>query len=262
MRPLFTKRAAQIAAKFRDQPGKRELFAKFYSRAEGADTGELWVYEVIGEDWWTGGGVTANRVKSALEAMAGVKTLNIFINSEGGDLFEAKAIHTLLRRFEGQKVVHIDGLAASAATLLAMAGDVVKMAPVATFMIHEAWTIAMGPADRFRAVADLLDLENGILAETYAKKTGDSVDAMRELMKAETWMSATEALEAGFADSIIDDPKPGEEPPAEEAKASSARFIAASQSLERRIAALKQPSRGQQLLAASQRPPGSPGNQR
>lgn len=250
-------RAAEIAARFRAEPGKKDVFAKF-SAKEG-DRGQLWVYEVIGEDWWTGGGVTAKRVMDALDAMKGVKSLDIFINSEGGDLFEAKAIFTNLKRFDAEKVVHIDGIAASAATLIAMAGDRIITSSVATWMVHEAWTIAVGPADDLRATAELLDLENGVLAETYAKKTGDSVDAMRKLMKAETWMSAASALELGFTDEVED---PGEKPEEEAPAAKVSPLVAASAATRRRITAL---SVGQQLTAAAieaKRPPGSPGNKR
>lgn len=169
------------------------------------DVGELYVYETIGFDCFAeNGGLTANKVKDALAEMKGVKTLNVFINSEGGDVFEAKSIYTQLQRFDAEKVVHIDGLAASAATLVAMAGDRIITSPVATWMVHEAWSGGMGNAGDMRALADVLDLESQIIADTYARQTGGTPEAMRDLMLAETWMNAEQALEQGFTDEIAD----------------------------------------------------------
>lgn len=168
-------------------------------------TASLYIYQVIGTDWWTGEGVTAQAVADLLDGLKGVKTLNIFINSEGGDVFEAKAIYTNLKRFAGEKVVHIDGLAASAATFIAMAGDKIITAPEASWMIHEAWGGAMGEAADLRAYADLLDMQNADLASIYAKRTGGTVDDMRALMAATTWMTAADAKARGFTDEISGD---------------------------------------------------------
>jgi ATP-dependent Clp protease protease subunit len=180
---------------------------KIFARISGADgdRGELYVYETIGFDCFAeNGGLTANKVKDALSEMKGVKTLNVFVNSEGGDVFEAKSIFTQLQRFDAEKVVHIDGLAASAATLIAMAGDRIVTSPVATWMIHEAWSGAMGNATDMRKMAALLELENGTIAETYARQTGKPVDELLALMAAETWMNAAQALELGITDEISD----------------------------------------------------------
>lgn len=198
MRRPFAK-AHEIANRFRGSAEKKPLFNK------KEKTGSLYVYEVIGEDWWTGGGVTAKKVVEALDQMKDVKNLDIFINSEGGDVFEAKAIFANLKRFDAEKTVYIDGIAASAATFIAMAGDKIITAPAATWMVHEAWSIAMGRAGDMRAMADVLDLENQAIAETYAKRTGRSVDEMVKLMAAETWMSAQEAKDNGFTDEIAED---------------------------------------------------------
>jgi ATP-dependent Clp protease protease subunit len=167
-----------------------------------ADTGELYVYQQIGADWWTGEGVTAESVQKALEGMKGVKTLNIYINSEGGSVFEAKAIYAQLQRFPAEKVVHIDGIAASAATFIAMVGDRIITSEVATWMIHEAWGGAMGNAADLRGYADLLDMINDDIANLYAKQTGKNTEECLALMSAETWMNASQALELGFTDEI------------------------------------------------------------
>lgn len=212
MNTPLAKKASLLAAQFRTlragARGPRADAARAVLEKKSApifakkgDAGELYVYEQIGENWY-GDGLTAKRVKDALAELGAVKTLNIFINSEGGDVFEAKAILTNLRRHSSEKVVHIDGLAASAATLIAMAGDKIITSPVATWMVHEAWTIALGRAEDMRATADLLDLENTTIAETYAAQTGSTVEEMLALMEAETWMNAQTALDKGFTDEI------------------------------------------------------------
>lgn len=192
--------------------------------ANKADTvGELFIYEQIGFDCWTGEGVTGKSVADALAEMKGVKTLNVFINSEGGDVFEAKAIYSQLKRFDAQKVMHIDGIAASAATFIAMAGDRIITSPVATWMVHQAWSGAMGRAEDMRAMADLLDIENQTIAETYAARTKGDVAAMLALMAAPpdgTWMNAAKALELRFTDEIAAD-EDDEEPQASAAAAKS-----------------------------------------
>ncbi len=205
--------------------------------------GEMFIYEQIGVDWWTGEGITGKSVSDALESMKGVKTLNIYINSPGGEVFEAAAIYSLLTRFEAKKVVHIDGIAASAATFIAMAGDRIVCSPVATWMVHEAWCMAAGPAGDLRAVADRLEMLNGTIAETYAKVTGGTVAEMLKLMAAETWMNAQDAVDKGFAHEISEDPA---EPSAAAASATKAPAVALVEATQARI---KSVSAGQLMSA-------------
>lgn len=207
-------KAHRIAARHRELVGKQPLFAK-----KSEDRGVVRIYEVIGEDWWTGGGVTAKKIAEALDALKGVKALDIFINSEGGDVFEAKAIYTSFLRFSGEKVVHVDGIAASAASFIAMAGDRIVTSPAATWMIHEARAIAMGRAQDMRAMGDLLDMENRTIADTYATRTKGDVDEILGWMNAETWMNAEEAKKRGFTDEIAEY---GDEDEADEKKAAAA----------------------------------------
>jgi ATP-dependent Clp protease protease subunit len=192
-------KAHDIALRHREAT-KRPLFE---AKKEG-DRAQLYIYEAIGQDFWTGEGVTAKRVRDALAGFADAKVLDVFINSPGGDIFEAKAIHSQLLRFAGEKVIHVDGIAASAATFIAMAGDKIITAATATWMIHEVSAIAFGRAEDMRAMADLLEKENCIYAETYAKRTGGKVDEILALMNAETWMNAEEAKASGFTDEIAD----------------------------------------------------------
>jgi len=197
MKDLVLPRARMLAARHRETSGK----PSFHAEASGTRA-SLYIYDVIGEDWWTGGGVTAKSVQQAIDGMKGATALDVYINSPGGDIFEGKAIYAQIRRFSGEKVVHVDGIAASAASFIAMAGDRIITAPAATWMIHEVWAGAVGRASDMRAMADVLDMENGTFAETYATRTGQSVEDVRALMAAETWMSASDAMARGFTDEI------------------------------------------------------------
>ena len=134
--------------------------------------GELYIYAPIGESFWSDG-VTAQQVVEKLDALKGVKKLSVRINSEGGEIWAGKAIENAIRRFEAdEKVTYVDGLAASAATFIAMATPRVVSAANATWMVHEIATVAAGRASDLRAAADLIDKENGTVAETYARRTG------------------------------------------------------------------------------------------
>jgi ATP-dependent Clp protease protease subunit len=199
MKDLVLTRARQIAARHQQATGRRS----FHAEVSGGRA-SLYIYDVIGEDWWAGGGVTAKSVQQALDGMKGATALDIYVNSPGGDIFEGKAIYAQIRRFPGEKVVHVDGIAASAASFIAMAGDRIITAPAATWMIHEVWAGAVGRASDLRAMADVLDMENVTFAETYAKRTGQSVDDVRAWMADETWMSAADAMARGFTDEIAE----------------------------------------------------------
>jgi ATP-dependent Clp protease protease subunit len=175
------------------------------AKSEGKPSeANLYIYQVIGMDWWTGEGVTADAVRQALDSVKGVKTLNIFINSEGGSLLEAKAIYANLARFDAEKVVYVDGIAASAASYIAMVAPRIITSAVGVWMIHEAWGGAMGNADDLRAYADVLEMMNADLAELYAKQTGKTVDECLKLMSEETWLNAAQALELGLTDEVAE----------------------------------------------------------
>lgn len=199
MRDLVLPRARQLAARHRQETG-RQSFRADVSGGRGA----LYIYDVIGLDWWTGGGVTAQSVQKALDGMKGASGLDVYINSPGGDIFDAKAIYAQIRRFQGECVVYVDGIAASAATFIAMAGDRIITNPAATWMIHRVWARTSGNTADFRAMADTLDMEDTTFAETYAKRTKQSVDDVRAWMEAETWMNASEAKARGFTDEIAE----------------------------------------------------------
>ena len=177
------------------------------AKEESADV-EIFLYDhiVSSEDeaeWW--GGVAPESFVKAVYAVDSDATIHLHINSPGGSVFAARAMEQALRLHKGRVVVHIDGLAASAATFIAMAGDEVIMGKGAMFMIHKAWTGMWGNANDLRKEADLLDKIDGTLADTYAEKTGKQVAEIGAWMAAETWFTAQEALDAGFADSIAED---------------------------------------------------------
>ncbi|MDH0745739.1 Clp protease ClpP [Pseudomonas sp. GD03842] len=171
-------------------------------KAAASDDATITMYDPIGYDWWTGDGVTAKRVSAALRNI-GDKDVTVKINSPGGDVFEGLAIYNLLREHKGKVTVQVLGLAASAASFIAMAADEIQIARAGFMMIHNAWTIAAGDRNDFTEVADFLDQIDGTLADIYSIRTGDDAAAMRGLMDVETWMGGTAAVEAGFADALL-----------------------------------------------------------
>lgn len=172
-------------------------------RAAAADEDRaISVYDVIGYDYWTGEGVTAKRVAAALRSMgAGPVTVNV--NSPGGDMFEGLAIYNLLREHKGEVTVKVLGLAASAASVIAMAGDTVQIARAGFLMIHNAWVVAMGNRNDLREYADTLEPFDRAMADIYAARTGQEQKAMAKLMDAETWIGGSDAVEDGFADELL-----------------------------------------------------------
>lgn len=187
----------------------RKAAARKFEVVAKADSSEvdIFLYDHIVSseeeaEWW--GGVAPESFVKAVYAVDPSHTINLRVNSPGGSVFAARAMEQALRAHKGKVVVHIDGLAASAATFVSMAGDEIVMAKGAMFMIHKAWTGMWGNAEDLRKEADLLDKIDGTLAETYAEKTGKDVAAISEWMAAETWFTAQEALEAGFATSIAE----------------------------------------------------------
>lgn len=164
--------------------------------------GELLIYGPIGDEATWGNEITAKKFKEDLDALGDIDTLNIYINSEGGDVFAGQAIYSMLSRHKAQKIVYIDGLAASIASVIAMAGDLVVMPKNSMMMIHNPWTVAAGNADYFRKLANDLDKIRESLIVAYQSKSNLSREKIIELMDAETWMTAEEAVQYGFADEI------------------------------------------------------------
>ena len=193
------------------------------------ETADLYIYDEIMPaymvEWW-GSGVSAEGLIEALSEIS-ASTINVRINSPGGDVFEAIAIYNTLVSHSATINVYVDALAASAASIIAMAGDKITMMIGSQLMIHDALGIEMGNAADMRAFADFLDKQSDNLASIYKAKAGGDVADWRALMLAETWMFADEAIEMGLADELYaaepeeeseeseednpDEPKEGEE---------------------------------------------------
>lgn len=172
-------------------------------RAEG---NTIYLYDMIVADefeaeWW--GGISPGGFIEQLKAMKG--DVSIRINSPGGDVFGAVAICQAMREYDGAITVHVDGYAASAASVIAVAAPKVIMAPGSFMMIHNAWTFAIGNSEDMLATAELLDKVDGSIAESYAAKSGKEVDVFRDYMAKETWFTAAEAVEVGIADAVAQD---------------------------------------------------------
>lgn len=157
----------------------------------------IYVYDVI-DAWW---GASAAALIEALQG-AGDRAVHLHINSPGGDVFEARAMAAAIVAHPGKVTSHIDGLAASAATYLALAASEVRMSDGGLFMVHNSWTIAYGDKAELRGTADLLDKIDGTISADYARRTGAAADQVKAWMDAETWFTAAEALDAKFIDAI------------------------------------------------------------
>ena len=164
--------------------------------------GEIYIYGPIGESFW-GGGVSAKMFADDLKKLANVETIDLRLNSEGGDVFDAKAMYSLLAAHKATVHVHIDGLAASAASFLAMAGNTIEIAEGGFVMIHNAWGGCIGGADEMRQYANLLEQVNETICDVYAARTKTKREDCKALMQAETWMTGKEALDRGFADKLV-----------------------------------------------------------
>ena len=173
-----------------------------FRAAKKEKVGELLLYGYISNSSWWGDEVTPKQFAKDLKELGDIETLNLYINSGGGDVFAAQAIYSMLARHEAKKHVYIDGLAASAASLIAMVGDTVTMPKNAMIMIHNPWSWGMGFASDFRKIADDLDKIREAMIPTYADKSGLSHEEVVAIMDAETWLTAEEAVEKGFADEV------------------------------------------------------------
>ncbi|MDR1658885.1 MAG: Clp protease ClpP [Desulfovibrio sp.] len=171
--------------------------------SKGKSEADVYIYDVIGDHWGTG--VLAKDFVKEVSNLK-VDTLNVHINSPGGNAFDGIAIYNTLIQYKGNVVVFIEGLAASAASLVAMAGNEINMAENAFIMIHEVWSFVCGNANDLRKEADRLDMLSEKYAEVYTKRSNGKKSASEffDMMKEETWMDAVEATNAGIVDNITD----------------------------------------------------------
>lgn len=169
-------------------------------KAKAGDSAEITIYDEIG--FW---GVTAQSFAKDLKALGNnLKQIDLRIHSPGGDVFDGIAIYNLLKNHPANKTVYIDGLAASMASVIAMAGNTIIMPENAMMMIHKPWGIQGGDADDMRKYADLLDKVEDTLIPAYAEKTGKSAEELAEMLSEETWLNGKECVEHGFADKLAE----------------------------------------------------------
>lgn len=191
-----------------------------FSFRQSGETLELYIYDEIKSDkdkefnWETWSydepEVSAKKVREILESNGNAKALDIYVNSNGGDVFEAYAMASMIQRFAGYKTCYIDGMAASAASLIPMVCDKVVMASYASILIHNMWTVACGNAKELRETADMLDDLMKSNRQLYLSRFNAGEDKLIELMDNETWLSAEEAKAYGLVDEITS--KKAEEP--------------------------------------------------
>lgn len=183
---------------------KPEVYDRWNASVRAAETAGnvIQIYDVIGRDYWSGGGITLESVDAALAALNG-GDVEIHINSPGGDMFEGIAIYNRLQHYPGRITVKVFGLAASAASIIAMAGDAIQMGPASFIMIHNCWVVAAGNRTDFRETADFLEPFDTAMVGLYAARTGSDPVEIAAWMDAESYMGGALAMQRGFADALL-----------------------------------------------------------
>lgn len=162
----------------------------------------LYMYGSIGKGWYSD--ISSKDVRYQLEGIT-AKTIHIHVNSPGGDVFESIAIHNLLKNHKSEIIVHIDGLAASGASVIAMAANKIIMPKNTMMMIHKAWTFAAGNSKELHKVADDLEKTDTAVTESYTTRFIGERSDLERLLEEETWLTAQECKVLGFCDEIVDE---------------------------------------------------------
>ena len=173
-----------------------------FNNTTDENIGELMIYGDISSYSWWGDDISPKNFKDDLDKLGDISELNIYINSNGGDVFAGQAIYSMIKRHKAKVTVHVDGLAASIASVIAMAGDVVHMPANAMMMIHNPWTFAYGDSTEMKKVADTLDKIRESIIATYQEKSGLTEKKIIAMMDSETWLTAKDSKELGFANEI------------------------------------------------------------
>src|SRR5699024_5997030 len=174
---------------------------KFWEMKMSADdTADIFIYGEISSYEWYESDTTASSFKKELDELGDVSTINLYVNSPGGSVFEGITIHNMLKRHKAKVNAHVDALAASIASVIIMAADKIHMPKNSMLMIHNPWTIAIGNASDFRKQADDLDRIGNSSKQSYLQKAGEKLsdEKLQEMLDAETWLSADEAYEYGL----------------------------------------------------------------
>ena len=188
-------------------------FWNFIKNEDISETELIFNGPISDETWW-GDEITPAMFRNELSKVSG--NLTVWLNSPGGDVFAASQIYTMLKNYKGKVIVKIDGIAASAASVVAMSGDETLIAPTAMMMIHDPSTMAFGNKEDMKKAISLLDEVKESIINAYEDKTHLSRDKIAKMMSDETWLNAKKAYEMGFADGILfvdkKKPVPEEEP--------------------------------------------------
>lgn len=221
-----------------------------FARKDKPKAAEIRIYDYIGEDWY-GDGCSAKKIADELKTIGDVEDILVKINSPGGSVFDGIAIYNQLKAHGATISVVVEGVAASAASIIAMAGDKISMGTATKIMIHNPWTIAYGEAKDFRKTAETLDEIRSGMIDAYAERTGLGRKELAQMCDDETWMGPDAAIEKGFADAKVtrdSDEDEQEEEPSEKAKALLASFkkkpadLVLTNHTHRRIAAAPKPA--------------------
>lgn len=204
--PAWMARARECAARIPSPVGRS------FAAARTGKTAEIYIYDAIGLDPWTETGIDPRDVVNAVAEAKGADELRIHINSPGGYVTDGIAIFNAIRSFNGKRTVYVDGVAASIASIIAMAGDRVVTNEGATWMIHDpmAGVFATGTAEQIeedsrKVVSGLRKMRENMI-DIYTRNTGQSVSDISAWMAAETWMTADESLARGFSDEVVKQP--------------------------------------------------------
>ena len=176
----------------------------YQPRASASEPATLQIFDQIGEDWFGGSGISAKAFSQALQDV-GQGPLVIEINSPGGNVWDGLAIYNMLRGRQAPVTTRVVGIAASIASIIALAGDTVEIADAALFMIHDPSGMVAGTSEEMRKMADALDQHAEVLAGIYSKVTGRPTSQIRAAMKEETWFTAQEAIQFGLADKMTEE---------------------------------------------------------
>jgi len=187
------------------QPVKREGTFASLNVKEEEKIADLEVWDFIGDEWY---GTTAKDMIAQIKDLPeSIETINVLISSPGGYVWDAIEMYQALKNHPANVVTEVNSIAASAATIVFMAGDERKMGPHADFMIHKPWTCLCGDADKFQEGIDQLNRDQAKLVGIYAEGTDQDEKTLNELVNATTWMSAEEALDLGFATQVNEEIK-------------------------------------------------------
>ncbi len=187
--------------RIRRSPFKAQAKANYRIENKTDKEPTIYIYDEIG--YW---GISAEEIVQDIEAFDDSVTLHIRYNTPGGSIFDGLSIFNAIKRHKGETISHIDGLAASISSVMALASDEVRIAENATFMIHRPWSIVIGMEEDFLKEADILHQEGALIAKEYMRKSKKSEKEILNLMKIETWyIGGQKAVDAGFADFVEDE---------------------------------------------------------